>query len=123
MKLWPAALLVLVLGCGHTSEYDVPGSEVRDANSIQGTWKIVSLAGETGEEIEGKEVMKIEGNKATSEGKTLLLDLAADHSRAKLLTDKGEFIAEVTIMLYHDGKHMIWDDRGKHQKALFEKVP
>jgi hypothetical protein len=127
--MWKAFLCLVLASfvCGCDLEPTVKSiSSVKD---IQGKWKVVEITDPDGNgfEPDGNLVMVIEGDKATSDGQPIRLELAADNSYVRLFatvngveTKVGEVIVELTID--EVPVQMIWMDRAKpKQVSLFQK--
>ena len=128
--MWKAfsclVLALLVSGCAPEKPTVRTISSITD---IQGKWKVVEITDPDGNgfEPDGNLVMVIEGDKATSDGQPLRLELAADNSYVRLFattngieTNVGEVVVELTIET--NPVQMVWMDRVKtKQVSLFQK--
>lgn len=128
--MWKAFLCLVLASfvCGCDLEPPTVKS-ISSITDIQGKWKVVEITDPDGNgfEPDGNLVMVIEGDKATSDGQPIRLELAADNSYVRLFatvngveTKVGEVIIELTIEALP--VQMIWMDRAKpKQVSLFQK--
>lgn len=129
MRKLALVALLLMAGCAPAPET----RQVRNLDSMQGTWKIVHVTDPQGNAYEGDMKIEINGNKAISDGQELRLEFNADGSYLRLYAGKTDpkdnswsqekLVSEVTVVqTVEPPTMMLWTDKkNPKQETMLEK--